>query len=333
MRWLLILAAAGACSAPPAPAPATAAAAAPAPDDAAALAAVHRFFAAVDRRDPALFREVTTAGFFLFEDGRVMAGDKLAGMWKTSTRPPRTRTCGSETLRRNRGALVYVGDCSEKLAAADERLPETFQGWNTVVLVPEAGGWKVALWQWTRSGIEGERVRWNDAYRRGTWFTKKPNKLLVETAASRRPGAALVLTMGQGRNALHLASTGWKVTGVDIAEIGVSQAREAAAARGLEIQAVLADIDKYDFGDSTWDMVTMLYAGASRDWITRSKKALRPGGLFVFEFFAEDLGDVELAKEFAGWEIVRDEVVTDTADWGKREAELVRFVARKPSAP
>jgi 2-polyprenyl-3-methyl-5-hydroxy-6-metoxy-1,4-benzoquinol methylase len=37
--------------------------------------------------------------------------------------------------------------------------------------------------------------------------------------------------MGQGRNALYLASLGWRVTGIDISDEGIRQAREAAAAR------------------------------------------------------------------------------------------------------
>jgi 2-polyprenyl-3-methyl-5-hydroxy-6-metoxy-1,4-benzoquinol methylase len=38
--------------------------------------------------------------------------------------------------------------------------------------------------------------------------------------------------MGQGRNALHLAQQGWQVTGFDISEVGVEQAREQAKKLG-----------------------------------------------------------------------------------------------------
>ncbi len=99
-----------------------------------------------------------------------------------------------------------------------------------------------------------------------------------------------------------------------------------------------ADIDNYDFGTDRWDLATMLYAGTSKDWIARLKKAIKPGGLLVVEFFHADPKDPEsggfatgeLAKELPGWTILRDEVVDDVADWGKRKESLVRFVARKP---
>lgn len=336
MRWLFVLAVASGCAAsstpaaPEAPRPA-------APDDAAAITAVHEFFEAVDQRDATKLRERTTAGFFLFEDGRALPTEELAGFYKDSTRPPRTRECGDEKVRRSDGALIYVGDCKESQPASSDRPAETFEGYNTVVLVSDGDRWKVALWQWQRSGLEAERIRWNDAYRRDTWYTKKPNRLLVEIAASvEKPGAALVLAMGQGRNALHLAGNGWKVTGLDISEIGVTRARAAAAERGLELDAVIADINAYDFGEGKWDMVTMLYAGGDPDWIARAKKSLRPGGVFVFEHFLKLGGKggpdskKKLVARFAGWEILRDEIVEDTADWGMRKAKLVRLVARKP---
>ena len=332
MRWLAILTAVVGCGPTSTPTPRVPSA----PDDAAVGAAVERFFEAVDRRDATLLGEVVTEGFVLFEDGRSSPANVLTRLWKDSRRPPRTRTCERESLRRSRTAIVYIGECSESQPGFGDRAAETFNGWNTVVLVPDAGRWKVALWQWQRGGIEGDRARWNDAYRRGTWFTKKPNMLLVATAGTVEPGAALVLTMGQGRNALHLAAKGWKVTGVDLSEIGVAQARDAARERGLELDAVVADINTYDFGESKWDMVTMLYAGSDRDWTDRAMRALRPGGLFVFEHFlvlGEDGGPeakAELVGRFTGWEILRDEIVVDTADWGKRKTRLVRLVARKP---
>ena len=65
------------------------------------------------------------------------------------------------------------------------------------------------------------------------------------------------------------------------------------------------------------------------------RRAVRPGGLVVYEYFAPDgpKDDVpapsDLAKEFAGWEILRNDEVEDVPDWVKDRAKLVRFVARK----
>lgn len=310
---------------------------APALDDAGALARARAFLSAVDRLDTETFRAIVTPGFILFEDSHRFTADKLSKGWAKSLAAgvqPRTRTCKPEHVHRDAAAIVYVGDCTEHMPATKKRPAQSWQGWNTVVLVPSAGKWRVALWQWQRSGIAAERERWNDALRRGVNFIKEPNALLVSTVETLRPGKALVLAMGQGRNALYLASKGWQVTGIDIADEGIRAAKQAAAERKLTLDAVQMDIDKYDFGRDRWDLVTMLYAGDSEAWLRRLQPGVRKGGLVVVEYFHHtDNGGFktgQLAKLFAGWEILRDDVVEAKADWTLRKTKMVRFVARKP---
>jgi methylase of polypeptide subunit release factors len=69
----------------------------------------------------------------------------------------------------------------------------------------------------------------------------------------RKPGKALDLGTGQGRNAIFLASTGWTVTGVDISEVAIAEAKKNAAARKVQIDAIVGDLDTYDFGREQWD--------------------------------------------------------------------------------
>ena len=80
----------------------------------------------------------------------------------------------------------------------------------------------------------------------------------------------------------------------------------------------------------------MFTAGNDVAEIDKIKRSLKPGGLFVVEYFhnSNDVTDGfdtgQLAKLFAdGYDIVRDEVVDDVPDWGMDKATLVRFVARK----
>jgi hypothetical protein len=80
----------------------------------------------------------------------------------------------------------------------------------------------------------------------------------------------------------------------------------------------------------------MLYAMDNEDWIERSKRSLKSGGLFVFEFFHKDeqeeegLDSEDLADMFSeGFDILRNEVVHARPDWAQDEAKLIRFVAKK----
>ena len=126
--------------------------------------------------------------------------------------------------------------------------------------------------------------------------------------------------MGQGRNALYLASQGWRVTGIDISDEGLRQAREAAAARHLTIEAINANSDTWDFGVEKWDLVVLIYAGGDDNMVKRS---LKRGGLVVTERAHKDTNPrigVETgafsAAYAGGFKILRDEVVEDVSDLG-----------------
>jgi ubiquinone/menaquinone biosynthesis C-methylase UbiE len=54
-------------------------------------------------------------------------------------------------------------------------------------------------------------------------------------------GAVLDAGCGTGENALHIASLGVPVLGVDVAETALSIARQKAAARGIDAEFVAAD--------------------------------------------------------------------------------------------
>jgi SAM-dependent methyltransferase len=54
-------------------------------------------------------------------------------------------------------------------------------------------------------------------------------------------GAVLDAGCGTGENALHVASLGWPVLGVDVAETALASARAKAADRGIEVEFAAAD--------------------------------------------------------------------------------------------
>src|SRR5215831_2763725 len=118
-------------------------------------------------------------------------------------------------------------------------------------------------------------------------FNTAPNAFLVEIAKGRKPGKALDVGMGQGRNAIWLAQQGWDVTGFDPAERAVALAKANAAKLGVKLNTEIKGFEDFDFGDSRWDLILLSYVGG-REMKDVIPKALRPGGVVVLEAFHRD---------------------------------------------
>jgi SAM-dependent methyltransferase len=98
------------------------------------------------------------------------------------------------------------------------------------------------------------------------------------------PGThVLDVATGTGNVAIPLARAGCIVTGVDIAPNLLEQARERAAAQGLEITFDEGDAEQLPYADASFDVVVTMFGAmfAPRPAIVASELArvLKPGGL------------------------------------------------------
>ena len=176
-------------------------------------------------------------------------------------------------------------------------------------------------------------------------FNLEPNAFLMDVVRDIKSGAALDVGMGQGRNALYLAKQGWTVTGFDPSEVGVRQAREAAAKTGLKLTALVQRSQEFDWGTDRWDLILLTYFPGLRQHVPQIVQSLRPGGVVVVESYHTDAAldrppgpgpgvsyeDNELVRLFPTLRIVRYEDVRGRADWGMFETRLVRLLAQKRS--
>lgn len=195
--------------------------------------------------------------------------------------------------------------------------------------------------QTTQPTTEQARERWNEVFKKGApTLNREPSQVLVAAVERRKPGKALDLGTGQGRNAIFLASKGWTVTGVDISDVAIAEAKKNAAAGKVQIEAIVGDLDTYDFGREQWDLITSFYMHgwhnrSSTDVPARIYDALRPGGLLVIEGFAKPENPFgfsveELSKAYGRLRILKNESVHTKGEWDKdNEAQIARFVAEK----
>jgi SAM-dependent methyltransferase len=98
-------------------------------------------------------------------------------------------------------------------------------------------------------GDEGVKMmeRWDSAYRRTNmpgWDVGRPASELREIVedGTIKPGKALVLGCGTGTNAVYLASTGFEVTGVDVAPTALVLAEQRAAEAKVRVRWLVADV-------------------------------------------------------------------------------------------
>ncbi|HEY1341781.1 MAG TPA: class I SAM-dependent methyltransferase [Bryobacteraceae bacterium] len=186
-------------------------------------------------------------------------------------------------------------------------------------------------------GIPAIAQRFNKLYSEpSNLFSAAPSAFLTRAVAGLKPGRALDVAMGQGRNSVFLARQGWDVTGYDIAETGLDVARSAAEKASVKIQAVCVFHDDYEFGREQWDLIVMTYTLADMEniaFLKRVKDSLKPGGIVMVEQMnAKETNKKPanaLFRSFAGLRVIHYEDVVDTAEWGLQKMRIGRIVAQK----
>lgn len=134
--------------------------------------------------------------------------------------------------------------------------------------------------------MEKDRIKWNERYAGAGFFIgPHPSRFLAENIAyiaSICPGRkALDVACGEGRNSIFLARHGFSVTGLDIAEEGLTKAKRWGAREGLDIDFRRVDLENYEF-DETYDLIVN-FNFLLRDLIPKMVAALNPRGVIVFE--------------------------------------------------
>ena len=103
-----------------------------------------------------------------------------------------------------------------------------------------------------------DATSWNDRYRTEDLIWRaEPNRFLVEEVVGLSPGRALDVACGEGRNAVWLASHGWRTTGVDFSVEGLAKARRVAAERGVVVEWIEADVTSWLPRSSSYDLVLL----------------------------------------------------------------------------
>ena len=150
-------------------------------------------------------------------------------------------------------------------------------------------------------GVRPGAAEWDARYGEndaGIW-SGEPNHGLVVEAGGLRPGRALDVGCGEGADSVWLARQGWQVVGLDPSSVALERARAGAAAAGVDVTWVHAELAEAagDLPTAGFDLVTAFYPTlftdtAPLDTLTR---LVAPGGSLLVVHHADV--DPERARE------------------------------------
>ncbi len=126
---------------------------------------------------------------------------------------------------------------------------------------------------------ESDRERWDRKYAaRDSPPRFQPDPLLVESRHLLTGGRALDVACGLGANAMYLASCGYEVDAVDVSSVALSRARAEAVRRGLSVNWIQAEVDRWPFPAQHYDLVIVFFY-LNRQIMPKLAASLRPLGL------------------------------------------------------
>ena len=119
---------------------------------------------------------------------------------------------------------------------------------------------------------------------------------------------------GNGRLALELATRGLRVSGLDQATEFVDEARQAAAARGVEVELVVGDMrelpwtNEFDAAFCAGNSYGYLDDAGNRLFLAAVARALRHGGRFLLEYPL--VAELALApRAYRDWHLLGDRLL------------------------
>ncbi len=185
-----------------------------------------------------------------------------------------------------------------------------------------------------------DQVKWQQRYAEDTYRKNNPVTLLHDWLPQIRPGRALDIACGAGRNAIAAAEAGFRVDAIDISSNGLNLARQNAAAQGLEVNWIEHDLDQpYEFARD-YDLIIVMWF-VDLPLITRLCGCLAPGGYLVCEEHLKSDADVigpgnpafrvapgALRDAADGIEILHYREAVETAEDGDRVASA-QLVGRR----
>ena len=123
-------------------------------------------------------------------------------------------------------------------------------------------------------------------------YGTKPNEFVKSVIDKLKPGKALFLGEGEGRNSVYAASLGWNVDAVDFSESAKEKALKLASDNNVVINYTISDLENYQFIENKYDMIVMVFlhlpAKINQIIFEGSISSLKVAGKLIIETFSKE---------------------------------------------
>ncbi|WP_211750199.1 class I SAM-dependent methyltransferase [Paenibacillus sp. Marseille-Q4541] len=162
---------------------------------------------------------------------------------------------------------------------------------------------------------EESKFNWNSFYsdreKPVPFFANAPDENLVQYVQTNllKPGKALDLGCGPGRNAIYLAKQGWEVDALDLSPQAIHWAKERATESSAKVNFILCDLFDFDLDEGAYDLIydsgCFHYVPPHRrmNYLNIINKALKPVGAFGITCFK--VGGKYGGADLSDWEVYR----------------------------
>ena len=195
-------------------------------------------------------------------------------------------------------------------------------------------------------------ISWDKRYSEEQFaYGNRPNEFFKEQIEKIKPGTALFLGEGEGRNSVYAATLGWQVDAVDFSTSAKEKALRLAEENKVKINYTVADLESYQFLKSKYDVVVMIFLHLPKELnikiFSNAISALKSGGKLIIETFSKNqinnssggpkdpellFSEEELSKLTQGLNRILFEsktIILDEGLYHKGKADVIRFVGEK----
>lgn len=131
---------------------------------------------------------------------------------------------------------------------------------------------------------------WNSRYSNEQYsYGTEPNQFFKSYLDNLKPGKALFLGEGEGRNSVYAAKLKWNVDAVDFSDSAKDKAINLANNNNVKINYTVCDLSEYNFAEENYDLVVMIFLHLPSELAKRifagAIKSLKRNGLLLVEAF------------------------------------------------